>query len=48
VNQIVYLKGAVGTNDDLNRLQDMVLNTRGVMGISSEVVVREGEMGTPT
>ena len=48
VNQIVYLKGAVKTYDDLVRLQDMVLNTRGVMGVSSEVVVREGEVGTPT
>ena len=47
VNQIVYLKGSVRTYDDLVRLQDMVLNIRGVMGISSEVVVREGDIGTP-
>ena len=48
INQIVYLKGSVRTYDDLTRLQDLVLNIRGVMGISSEVVVREGEIGTPT
>jgi len=47
VNQIVHLKGSVRTSDDLNRLQDMVLNIRGVMGISSEISVREGEIGTP-
>lgn len=46
-NQIVYLKGTVRFYDDLVHLQDMVLNVRGVMGISSEVRVREGEVGTP-
>jgi osmotically-inducible protein OsmY len=46
-NQIVYLKGSVRTYEDLARLHDMVLNIRGVMGISSEVAVREGEVGTP-
>ncbi len=46
-NQIVYLKGTVRFYDDLVHLQDIVLNTRGVMGISSEVRVREGEVGTP-
>jgi len=47
VNQIVHLKGSVRTYEDLTRLQDMVLNIRGVMGISSEISVREGEIGTP-
>lgn len=46
-HQIVYLKGAVRFYDDLVHLQDIVLNVRGVMGISSEVRVREGEVGTP-
>ena len=48
VNQIVQVKGTVKTPDDLNELQDMLLNVRGVMGVSSEVTVEEGEIGTPT
>jgi len=46
VNQIVKLEGAVQTTEDLYNLHDMVLNVRGVMGIESEVSVREGEVGT--
>ena len=45
-NQIVHLEGSVATADDLYNLHDMVLNVRGVMGISSEVSIREGEIGT--
>ena len=47
VNQILHVKGTVKTPDDLNELQDMLLNVRGVMGVSSEVTVEEGEIGTP-
>jgi osmotically-inducible protein OsmY len=46
VNQIVHLEGSVATAGDLYNLHDMVLSVRGVMGISSEVSVREGEAGT--
>lgn len=46
-NQIVYLSGKVKTNDELNHLQDMVLNLRGVMGVSSDVAVEEENTGTP-
>lgn len=34
-NQIVYLEGSI--DGDLNLLQDMVLNVRGVMGVNSRV-----------
>lgn len=47
-NQIVHLTGVVNTPDDLNLLQDMVMNVRGVMGVTSDITVREGEIGTPT
>ena len=47
VNQILHVKGKVKTPDDLNTLQDMLLNCRGVMAVSSEVTVEEGEIGTP-
>ena len=46
INQIVYLKGEVCTNKDLDRLLDVVMNARGVMGVSSDVTVREGDAGT--
>jgi osmotically-inducible protein OsmY len=46
-NQIVYIKGTLGTNEELNRLQDVVMNIRGVMGVRSEVEVEEGDEGTP-
>jgi len=46
-NQIVYLQGSVKTPEDVNRLQDMVINVRGVMGICSELSVKEGQIGTP-
>ncbi|MCL5103450.1 MAG: BON domain-containing protein [Armatimonadetes bacterium] len=46
-NHIVFMKGVVKTADDLNRLRDMVMNIRGVTGVSSEVTVREGNTGTP-
>ena len=45
--QIVHVKGTVKTPDDLNTLQDMLLNVRRVMAVSSEVAVEEGEIGTP-
>jgi osmotically-inducible protein OsmY len=45
-NQIVHLKGCVNTPEDLYNLHDMVLNVRGVMGINSDVEVKEGEVGT--
>lgn len=48
VNQIVHLQGSVKTADDLYNLHDMVLNVRGVMGINSDVAIKEGEVGTPT
>ena len=47
VNQILHIKGSVKTPDDLNELQDMLLNTRGVMGVCSEIAVEEGDIGTP-
>ncbi len=47
INQIVYLKGALNTQADLNRLQDMVMKARGVMGICSDIAIRKGELGTP-
>lgn len=47
-NQIAYLSGTVKTVDDLNQLQDLALNARGVMGLDvDEVSVEEGEVGTP-
>lgn len=47
-NQIAYLSGKVKTVDDLNQLQDLVMNARGVMGVDvDEVSVEEGEIGTP-
>jgi len=46
VNQILHVKGTVKTPGDLNELQDMLLNVRGVMGVSSEVTVEEGDIGT--
>ena len=46
VNQIVHLRGCVNTPEDLYNLHDLVLNVRGVMGISSDVETREGEIGT--
>jgi osmotically-inducible protein OsmY len=46
VNQIVHLEGSVRTAEDLYDLHDIVLNVRGVMGIESEVAIREGEIGT--
>ena len=45
-NQIVHLKGTVKTPEDLYNLHDVVLNVRGVMGINSDVGVKEGEIGT--
>ena len=48
VNQIVHLSGSVATGEDLYTLHDMALNVRGVMGISSDVSIREGEIGTPS
>lgn len=47
-NQIAHLRGVVKTSEDLNRLYDMVLNVRGVMGVSSDVSVEQGDVGTPT
>lgn len=46
INQIVHLKGSVKTPQDLYNLHDLVLNVRGVMGINSDVAVREGDVGT--
>lgn len=48
VNQMVYLEGSVNTADDLYNLHDIVLSVRGVMGVSSDVGVKEGDIGTPT
>lgn len=48
VNQIVQMKGMVKTDADLYRLQDIVMNVRGVMGINSEVTTKEGDIETPT
>ena len=47
INQVVHLKGNVKTTSDLYRLQDMVMNVRGVMGVDSELSVTEGDTGTP-
>lgn len=47
INQIVYLRGEVLTNKDFGRLLDTVMNARGVMGVSSDVTIREGDAGTP-
>lgn len=46
-NQIVRLSGSVRTQEDLNKLLDVIINVRGVMGIDSDVVVEQGEVGTP-
>lgn len=47
-NQIAYLSGTVKTVDDLNQLQDLVMNARGVMGVDvDEISIEEGEVGTP-
>lgn len=46
INQIVHLKGSAKSPEDLYNLHDMVLNVRGVMGINSDVAVKEGEIGT--
>lgn len=46
-NQIVHLSGFVRTQEDLNKLLDIVTNVRGVMGIDSDVKVEQGEVGTP-
>lgn len=48
INQIVHLEGSVKTPDDLYNLHDMILNVRGVMGINSNVSIKEGEIGTQT
>jgi osmotically-inducible protein OsmY len=47
-NQVIFMKGSVKTSEEMDLLRDMVLSVRGVMGISSEVSVTEGEAGTPT
>lgn len=41
VNQIVHLKGSIKNTEDLYNLHDMVLNVRGVMGIESDVAVKD-------
>lgn len=46
-NQIVNLKGWVDTSDDLNRLQEMILSVRGVIGVNSNLFVKQGDTGTP-
>ena len=38
--QIVHIKGLIATHEDLHSLQDMILCTCGVIGICSEVIVR--------
>ena len=47
INQIVHLRGEVRTSKDLDRLLDIVINTCGVMGVSSDVTVRKDDTGTP-
>lgn len=48
VNQVVYLKGAVKTGTDLNKLRDLVMNARGVMGVrTDDVQVEQNGTGTP-
>ncbi len=46
-NQIVRLSGSVKTQEDLNKLLDIIINVRGVMGIDCDVRVEQGEVGTP-
>ncbi|MHB9036730.1 MAG: BON domain-containing protein [Armatimonadota bacterium] len=46
-NQIVKIEGSVETTDDLNRLQEMIIGVRGVMGVNSKVNVKKGDTGTP-
>ncbi|MCE5314845.1 MAG: BON domain-containing protein [Armatimonadota bacterium] len=46
-NQVFNLTGSVETADDLNRLQEMILRMRGVMGVNSKLKVRKGDTGTP-
>jgi osmotically-inducible protein OsmY len=46
-NQIVRLTGSVRRQEDLNKLLDVIINTRGVMGIDSSVRIEQGEVGTP-
>jgi osmotically-inducible protein OsmY len=46
-NQIIYLDGSVESTDDLNRLQEMILGLRGVMGVNSGLNVKKGDTGTP-
>ena len=43
INQMVHLTGSVDTIDDLNKLQDLVISVRGVMGIDSDVSVEKDE-----
>jgi len=43
VNQMVYLSGSVRTWNDLNKLQDVVIGVRGVMGIDSGVSVDDDD-----
>lgn len=45
-NQVAHLSGSVATPEDLNALQDVVTNARGVMGVESQVRVRRGTVGT--
>ncbi len=47
INQMVHLSGSVKTLDELNRLQDLVISARGVMGIDSGVSVDEDEEQPP-
>jgi osmotically-inducible protein OsmY len=46
VNQVVHLGGSVKI--DLRNLKDLILNVRGVMGVSSNVTDNEDGAGTPT
>lgn len=45
-NRIVHVTGSVPHADDLNKLQDIIISARGVMGVDSRVSVRAGEPGT--
>lgn len=46
-NQIVRLTGSIATQEQLNKLLDIVLNVRGAMGVDSDVHVEHGQIGTP-
>lgn len=46
INRIVHVTGSVPNADDLDKLQDIIIGARGVMGVDANVSVRAGQPGT--